>query len=767
MADNANSRKISKDLDLLRKQLGDLYSNTYYSSDNSEEFKSQITDRLDNAIRNSTRDDNEYNNIANTSKLFKKLIKSGNDNGLAGNKLTKSFGTGSDNDISSLFQTNELVSSLMDNYSKTKWIKELDDEFDLITKYMPKLQSALDIKRDAVLCADSYTKEFLNIRPKGENPSSEKNAAIQNNIDEMVRKYELSDRAESWYENTSKYGEEFVYCVPYTIALDQLLKRKATTNYSLTEASISTRDIVKEAKNAGFNLTSSDNKPVLKVTFDHSKLISEAIDNNYYLQKAGCNDILKGLSESFVVNESNDKFEDHLKKNGKNTEVKFDSTIDDEISWEDDDKSAKDGLVDTSKNKKLKVNGAVLKVLRHDKLIPIYIEDTLFGVYCFKFNQFENPDINASGTDVIKSNSISGMFNNGTISASAASDTDYANQQNILLRTLAGQLSKKIDAEFINANIDLKKEIYQILKFNDKYNQSTSIDMNITFIPADDIHHLKFKEDPETHRGISDLWDSLVPAKQWITVNLTSILGWTTRGFDRRVYYVKQSLDTNTAQSLLNVITTIKKGNFGVRQMESVNNILNIVGRFNDFVIPMGPSGDAPIQFDTMPGQQFDFPAELQQSNEETAVNATGVPLEIVNSSTGMDFAVRYTMTNAKLLRNVLKRQLKMEEFLSEVFTKIYRFEYNDNTELEVTLPPPAFLSMTQGTQLLNSAMQYADAITEVEMGNEDDLAKTLFKKKVIRKLIPSYMSDEEIANIKDEIVLDTNIDKSKDEDEI
>ena len=173
MADNANSRKISKDLDLLRKQLGDLYSNTYYSSDNSEEFKSQITDRLDNAIRNSTRDDNEYNNIANTSKLFKKLIKSGNDNGLAGNKLTKSFGTGSDNDISSLFQTNELVSSLMDNYSKTKWIKELDDEFDLITKYMPKLQSALDIKRDAVLCADSYTKEFLNIRPKGENPSSE------------------------------------------------------------------------------------------------------------------------------------------------------------------------------------------------------------------------------------------------------------------------------------------------------------------------------------------------------------------------------------------------------------------------------------------------------------------------------------------------------------------------------------------------------------------------------------------------------------------
>ena len=200
--------------------------------------------------------------------------------------------------------------------------------------------------------------------------------------------------------------------------------------------------------------------------------------------------------------------------------------------------------------------------------------------------------------------------------------------------------------------------------------------------------------------------------------------------------------------------------------MESVNNILGIVGRFNDFVIPMGPSGDAPIQFDTMPGQQFDFPTELQSNLEESAVNSTGVPLEIVNSSTGMDFAVRYTMTNAKLLRNVLKRQLKMEDFLSEVFTKIYRFEYDENVTLEVQLPPPAFLSMTQGTQLLNSAVQYADSITEVEMSGQSDEAKALFKKRLIRKLIPSYMSDEEIGKIKDQISLDNSIQKSKGEDE-
>ena len=192
--------------------------------------------------------------------------------------------------------------------------------------------------------------------------------------------------------------------------------------------------------------------------------------------------------------------------------------------------------------------------------------------------------------------------------------------------------------------------------------------------------------------------------------------------------------------------------------MECVNNILNIVGRFNDFVIPIGPSGDAPIQFDTQSGQQFDFPSDLASVLEEAAINSTGVPLEIVNSSTNMDFAVRYTMTNAKLLRNVLKRQLKMESFLSDVFSKIYKFEFDDSVELEVMLPPPAFLSVTQGSQLLGSVTQYIDAVMEIEMAGEEDDVKNMFKKKMLRKIIPDYISDQEIQDIKNSISLDKQI---------
>ena len=35
------------------------------------------------------------------------------------------------------------------------------------------------------------------------------------------------------------------------------------------------------------------------------------------------------------------------------------------------------------------------------------------------------------------------------------------------------------------------------------------------------------------------------------------------------------------------------QSNMGMRQIESMNNILNIVGKYNDYIIPVGPSGEA------------------------------------------------------------------------------------------------------------------------------------------------------------------------------
>ena len=756
-------RRNNELLDKLGDQLSSLYRTTYFKDEIDDTLFDKVSDELTDTIRKVTDNDPEYQNLSNITSLYQKLSNRLNSSGDA---IISNFGKNNDKDISTLFQTNEMMASLMEVYARTKWITELDSEFDMICKYMPKLKVALDIKRDAVLCSDSYTKEFITITPKNETAGDAKNTEIQNNIRNMMKKYDINSKVEKWYEDTSLYGEEFVYIVPYSTAMEQLLARKNNTSYMMSEATVVSEagDIKLKEIPISASVYSGSNGQGINIKFDKSGILREAVENNAAIRKYLQDKMYRGLTEVFneALLESGDNFNDHLKKSGRNdTEVRFDRVIGDEIEWEDDDSTAADGLAGTEKkSEKIRLNGAIVKSIRHDKFMPIYIEDMFFGGYFIKFEAEEEIDIN-SNSNVNGYNSITSMFNNEKVGSANKTTGDE------ILKIVAGKISQAIDRTFINSNPNLKREIYLMLKYNDKYNAlDRSLNMNIVFIPADDIHHLKFREDPETHRGISDLWDALVPAKQWIMLNTTISLGIITRGYDRRVYYVKQSLDTNTAQSILNVITQIKKSNFGIREMESINNILGLLGRFHDFVIPMGPNGDAPIQFDTMPGQQFDFPTELMQNFEESAVNSTDIPIEVVNSSFNMDFAVRYTMTNAKMLRAVLKRQLTMEDFLEPTLSKIYKFEYGEAIELEVTLPPPAFLSMTQGVQLIQAASQYADSIVEVEMSRDTDEEKAAVKRRIVRKLIPSYISDKEIEDIKNKVKIELSIDKSTPQDD-
>ena len=751
------NKKINNKLDTLEDRIDDLYSSTYHTSTVQDKIYDIVMASLDDSILKSTGGDDTYQNLSNISRLYQKLSKN-----ITDDSITTNFGKGNDKDIASLFQSPELVGNIIDTYAKSKWVKELDNEFDVIWKYMPKLQTALDIKKDAVLCSDSYSKEFARIVPKNDTQQSSKKIVLENNIENLKKKYDLENRIEKWYDTTSKYGEDLVYCVPYDVALKKLMERKVGNGgyASVSESVVDSKGDIINVKNVKSKAEVKDAQ--IRITFDKSNILKEAIDNNSVIRKAISNQLLTGLCESFneaaileAHNGESTTYDQHISKiNGDNT-LTFDKTIpDDDLKIEDYDKTAASGLYDNKVEKvgKIKASGAVLRSIDHSKFIPIYIEDTFFGGYYIEFDidSLANID-NSISQNTMNDGSVNSIFNAKQSSDSMSGDA--------LLKTVSSKISNAIDTTFINANTDLSKEIYLMLKYNDKYNVSnSSLDMNITFIPADDIHHLKFKEDPVSHRGISDLWDSLVSAKQWILLNTTTVLGQSIRGYDRRVYYVKQSLDTNVAQSLLNVISQIKKGNFGIRQMESVNNILGMLGRFNDFVIPMGPSGDAPIQFDTMPGQQFEFPSDTMQNLEESAINATGVPTEIVNSSTGMDFAVRYTMTNAKLLRNVLKRQAIIEYFCSKIITKLYFFEYGEYEELGLKLPIPAFLSITQGQQLLRTVAQYADTRVEIDMNGEPDEAKAIFKKALINKIIPGYISEEEVEQIKSRVKMELNI---------
>ena len=170
----------------------------------------------------------------------------------------------------------------------------------------------------------------------------------------------------------------------------------------------------------------------------------------------------------------------------------------------------------------------------------------------------------------------------------------------------------------------------------------------------------------------------------------------------------------------------------------------------NDYLIPVGPSGDPAVSFEVMQGQQVDIKTDLMNMLEEMAVNTTDVPIELIQARQGIDYAIQLTMQNSKFLRKVFNRQAKYQKYCSDLITKIYNAEYNTNVQLEVNLPAPLFISMTNTNQIMANNREYVQAIVDIEMAEEtDDVTKAIFTKLMTRQTLSTYLDLGTIETLK------------------
>ena len=485
---------------------------------------------------------------------------------------------------------------------------------------MPKLNEALLTIRDNVLSADSFSKDYLNIELNS--PSPDTHEQFSHNIQELKKLYNLLKLTCEIYDDSSKYGESFIYCVPYQKAIQRLVDRRhvlknvvVKTNYH--ENTVIVEDFVSGAsptviKNTEEAFTEDELGYNYNIQVE-SGVISSIVSNektarDLYLKKD------KSLTEQFFaeqgkINEGtidilsdgnayaySNTFDQDIEAGGDLPEHhKFDQTLGDTLELPGQEDTTADGLhtVNTKNDKIAPMNGCIVKKLKRERVTPIIMNEICLGYYYFEFDeQLELFEDRFTTTGMV--NTITGLRSNGRAEA-----FDSMQRREELLRNIASNLADKIDSKFINANQDLKKEIYHILKYNDSFAASAGSTNNIrvTYIPPEDIHHFYFDLDEDTKRGISDLNLSLIPAKLWVAIYITNCLGIMTRGNDKRVYYVRQSVESNISKTLLKTINEIKKSNFGIRQIENINSVLNITGRFNDYIIPRGADGQSPIEF--------------------------------------------------------------------------------------------------------------------------------------------------------------------------
>jgi cell division protein FtsX len=134
---------------------------------------------------------------------------------------------------------------------------------------------------------------------------------------------------------------------------------------------------------------------------------------------------------------------------------------------------------------------------------------------------------------------------------------------------------------------------------------------------------------------------------------------------------------------------------------------------------------------------------------EEAAVNATEVPMEMIQMRNSVDYASQLTMSSSKFLRKVYNRQSKFQKNITRIVNNIYNNEFDDNITLSVVLPPPMFLNITNTNQMMTNVNEYSQSVAQLILDPDEEEP---IKNEVIREInkfnLGSYLNIPELEEI-------------------
>ena len=137
-------------IDTVSGNIQDLRSSTYMTSSDERKQMSKLRSDIFKSVESINNRTMETTGLNSISTMYSRLIKTMKDPTLP-------------SDFKNIFKNESLMNSLSMTYMENRPIYEYDKEIDLVCKYMPKLQEALDTKKDHVLSPDHFSKEFLKI----------------------------------------------------------------------------------------------------------------------------------------------------------------------------------------------------------------------------------------------------------------------------------------------------------------------------------------------------------------------------------------------------------------------------------------------------------------------------------------------------------------------------------------------------------------------------------------------------------------------------
>lgn len=495
------------------------------------------------------------------------------------------------------------------------------------------------------------------------NNTDRDDVTFSDNIKYLKEKYDILSKIDEMFLNVCKYGEEFYHIIKYDDGIKKLKKEISLNEMKGIEADRS-----------------------FSIKFDKTNIVfSEGLSYREF------NNI---VTEDTIVKLNKQKSNQKQSKKGKK-----------------EDNKAK---------------GSIIRVLKRENIIPLYINDTCLGYYYIEIykKQSDNP------------------YGTGGSNFNKDMNEKYKKE-------ISNLIAKQLNDKFIQSNNYYANDIYNILKYVSDLEKS---EINVMYIKPEECIHWYFNRDCN-NRGISDLDRAFVPAKTWLLLTNSYNYNIVFKGHDTRVIYYKPTAGDPEMRSALQktIKQIVSTGRSGFSAFPDMASIANFTGRHEILVAPVNNSGEPALQFDTIQGQDINIDNEYLDNLEKQAVEALNMPYDYVKSSNETDFATKIVQSNNKFVTYCLKRQSMLNKNLTKLFRVLYSNEFESEIiDLDISLVQPVTLRNNSNLSVIESSISVIEKLADYNANIDTNDPNAETKR---RLWIKNYLTEKYAGYIEPEII--------------
>lgn len=261
----------------------------------------------------------------------------------------------------------------------------------------------------------------------------------------------------------------------------------------------------------------------------------------------------------------------------------------------------------------------------------------------------------------------------------------------------------------------------------------------------------------------------------------------------KRAFYIETGLDDDIEGAVQGFIRDIKSKELSSGHLKNITTILNSVGAFEDYYIPI-IDGQEAVRIDTIQGMDAEIDNEFLQQLKKSIITGMNVPSTYIDASSEIDFARTLTMSNNPFVRAIINDQDEFGEFFSEVVRDLYKNEYGEDKKkrrkrssrtltkipknkldnisninidsISIRFPTPIYLVLGNTNEQIQNSQNIIEFVTSYyfpddptgQTNNYDrELQKAKFKKRLAKQHFLQTMDWQQFDKIFDDILIESN----------